>query len=75
MTLADRVVLITGARRIGAAVAEQCARRGAQLALHHNKSVDAAARALEAVRGLGGRAEAFQADLSRRRSAAASLPR
>jgi NAD(P)-dependent dehydrogenase (short-subunit alcohol dehydrogenase family) len=63
MTLTGKVVLVTGARRIGAVVAEQCALRGARLALHHNRSAEDAARAVAAIRTAGGEAEAFQADL------------
>jgi NAD(P)-dependent dehydrogenase (short-subunit alcohol dehydrogenase family) len=64
MTLPGKVVLITGARRIGAAVAEQCALRGARVALHYNRSAADAARVVEVIRSRGGQADAFQADLT-----------
>jgi NAD(P)-dependent dehydrogenase (short-subunit alcohol dehydrogenase family) len=64
MDLTDRVVLITGAKRIGAVVAEALARRGAHVALSYARSKDEAEAAAERVRGLGRRAETFQADLT-----------
>jgi len=64
MTLTDRVVLITGARRIGAVVAEQLATRGADVVLAFNRSKAEADQAVEEVRRLGRRAEAVQADIA-----------
>ena len=64
MTLSDRVVLITGARRIGAVVAEQLATRGADVVLAFNRSKAEADQAVEEVRRLGRRAEAVQADIA-----------
>lgn len=64
MTLPGKVVLITGARRIGAAVAQQCALRGARVALHYNRSAADAVRVVEVIRSRGGQADAFQADLT-----------
>jgi len=64
MTLTDRVVLITGARRIGAVVAEQLATRGADVVLAYNRSKAEADQAVEQVRRLGRRAEAVQADIA-----------
>lgn len=63
MNLADSVVLITGARRIGAVVAQALAARGAVIALHYNRSVTEAETAVRALRAGGARAEAVQADL------------
>ncbi|HEY3382928.1 MAG TPA: SDR family oxidoreductase [Vicinamibacterales bacterium] len=64
MDLRDRVVLITGARRIGATVASELAKRGADIALSYNRSKDEAEATAEAVRAAGRRAVVWQADLS-----------
>jgi NAD(P)-dependent dehydrogenase (short-subunit alcohol dehydrogenase family) len=63
MELADRVALITGGRRIGAVVATELARRGADVALVYRQSLSAAEEAAEAVRALGRRSLLLQADL------------
>lgn len=65
MELTDKVALITGARRIGGAVAAELARLGADVGLSYNRSQAAAERAAEAVRVCGRRAAVIQADLSR----------
>ncbi len=65
MDLSDRAALITGGRRIGAAVAIDLARRGMHLALSYHRSVREAEEAADAVRSAGRRAYVFQADLSR----------
>ncbi len=65
MELTDRVALITGARRIGGAVAAELARLGAHVGLSYNRSQAAAERAAEAVRACGRHAAVIQADLSR----------
>jgi len=65
MDIRDRVVLITGARRIGAGVATALAARGADIAHSYNRSEREAEEAAAAVRGLGRRATIRQADLSR----------
>ena len=65
MTFAGRVALITGAKRIGAVVARELAARGTHVALAYNRSGDEAGQAVNAIRAHGGRAEAFQADVSR----------
>jgi len=64
MTLTDRVVLITGAKRLGQAVAVAVAARGADVAVTYNRSRAEADETLEAVRGAGRRALAIQADVS-----------
>jgi NAD(P)-dependent dehydrogenase (short-subunit alcohol dehydrogenase family) len=64
MELTDRVALITGGRRIGAVVAVELARRGADVALVYRSSRAEADETAEAVRGTGRRAAAFQADLA-----------
>src|SRR5262245_56146245 len=64
MNLQDKIVLITGGKRIGAVVAEALAARGADIALGYSRSRAEAERAAERVRTAGRRAEAFQADLN-----------
>lgn len=64
MELTDKVVLITGTRRIGSAVATELARRGAHVSLGYRTSADAAEQAASAVRQHGRQALVTQADLS-----------
>ena len=64
MTLADRAVLITGAKRIGAAIGAEAAARGADVALVYNQSKPEADEAAEVIRGHGRRALVVQADVS-----------
>jgi NAD(P)-dependent dehydrogenase (short-subunit alcohol dehydrogenase family) len=64
MELAGRVALITGGRRIGAAVATEMARRGADIALVYRRSRAEAEETADSLRGLGRRAVLVQADLS-----------
>jgi NAD(P)-dependent dehydrogenase (short-subunit alcohol dehydrogenase family) len=63
--LHDRAVLITGGKRIGAAIAQDLARRGMHVALSYNRSRDEAEAVAGAVRLLGRKAVALQADVSR----------
>ena len=63
MELADRVALITGGKRIGAVVATELARRGADVALVYHGSRSEAEETAEAVRGVGRRGLVLQADL------------
>ena len=65
MDLAGRVALITGAKRIGAIVAEELARHGVDVALSYNRSRREAEETAARVRTLGRRALAVQADVSR----------
>lgn len=65
MDLSSKVVLITGAKRIGAAVAIAVAERGADVALTYNSSKEEAEDAANAVRAKGRRAVTIAADLSR----------
>ena len=65
MTLTDRVVLLTGARRVGAVVAEAVAGRGADVAITYNRSRDDAEATAKTVRAAGRRALVVQADVSR----------
>ena len=59
------MALVTGAgRRIGAAIAQELAHQGWDLALHHRHSGQEAQALGKTLKTLGGRAECFQADLS-----------
>lgn len=64
MEMRDRAVLITGGRRIGAAVAADLAARGFDVALSFNHSRAEADQASAAIRATGRRAFPIQADLS-----------
>ena len=64
MDLADRVALITGGKRIGAVVATELARRGADVALVYRASRTEAEETADAVRALGRRAAVLRADLT-----------
>jgi NAD(P)-dependent dehydrogenase (short-subunit alcohol dehydrogenase family) len=65
MTLTDRVVLLTGARRVGAVVAEAVAGRGADVAITYNRSREDAEATAGSVRAAGRRALVVQADVSK----------
>jgi NAD(P)-dependent dehydrogenase (short-subunit alcohol dehydrogenase family) len=65
MELKGKTALITGAKRIGAVVAETLAGRGMDVALAYNRSRQEADATADVVRGLGARAFVLQADLSR----------
>ncbi|MCY4633109.1 MAG: SDR family NAD(P)-dependent oxidoreductase [Acidobacteria bacterium] len=65
MELTGKVALITGGRRIGAAVAERLAGRGVDVALSYNRSGAEAEKAADRVRGAGRAASVAQADLTR----------
>jgi NAD(P)-dependent dehydrogenase (short-subunit alcohol dehydrogenase family) len=65
MDVSGRGVLITGGKRIGAAVAVDLARAGADIALVYHRSRDEAEAIATAVRAEGRRAVALQADLSK----------
>jgi len=58
-------VIITGGKRIGAAVAQALASRGMQIALSFNRSRDDVQRLADTIQSSGGRASIYQADLSR----------
>lgn len=64
MDLPNRVALITGGKRIGAVVAAELARGGADVALAYRQSRTEADDAADAVRGLGRRAIVLKADLT-----------
>jgi NAD(P)-dependent dehydrogenase (short-subunit alcohol dehydrogenase family) len=64
MDLDSRVVLLTGARRVGAVVATAVAARGADVAIGFNRSSAEAEQVALEVRGSGHRALAIQGDVS-----------
>jgi NAD(P)-dependent dehydrogenase (short-subunit alcohol dehydrogenase family) len=64
MTLADKAVLITGAKRIGGALAIELAARGMDVAVSYNHSREEAEAVAAEVRAAGRRAVALQADLA-----------
>ncbi len=62
--LRGRTALVTGgARRIGRALCLALARAGADVAVNHHSSGDAAAETVDAIRALGRRAVSLRADL------------
>lgn len=65
MDLSSRVVLITGAKRIGADIAVAVAQRGADVAIVYRRSIDEAREIEARVRAAGRRALLVQADVSR----------
>ena len=65
MELQDRVALITGGKRIGAAIAIELAHRGMDVALAYNRSRREAEEAADGIRAAGRRVAIVQADLSR----------
>lgn len=68
MDLAGAAALITGGKRIGAAIAIDLAGRGVDVALSFNRSRHEADETADAVRGAGRRAFVFAADLSQGRA-------
>jgi NAD(P)-dependent dehydrogenase (short-subunit alcohol dehydrogenase family) len=64
MDLVDRVALITGGKRIGAVVATELARRGADVALVYRTSRTEAEETADAIRALGRRSAVLRADLT-----------
>jgi NAD(P)-dependent dehydrogenase (short-subunit alcohol dehydrogenase family) len=63
MNLEGKVALLTGVRRVGAVVAETLARGGADIGLVYNRSAKEAQMAADAIKALGRRAVAIQANL------------
>jgi NAD(P)-dependent dehydrogenase (short-subunit alcohol dehydrogenase family) len=63
MELTDSVVLVTGSKRIGARVAEDVARRGADVALVYHSSRAEAEAAADRIRRQGRRSFTIEADL------------
>ncbi|MDI6630896.1 MAG: 3-oxoacyl-[acyl-carrier-protein] reductase [Bacillota bacterium] len=72
MNLNDRIAVVTGASRgIGRAVAEALARAGAGVVINYTSRADDAVAVAAGIKASGGRAEVFQADVSRPDQAAA----
>ena len=65
MQLLDRAALITGGKRIGAAIAVDLAQRGMNVALSYNRSRQEAEEAAAGVRAAGRQAVVIRADVSR----------
>ncbi|TYA12846.1 SDR family NAD(P)-dependent oxidoreductase [Paenibacillus faecis] len=67
MELKNKVVLVTGGGTgIGRATSQRLASRGAIVAVNYSRSVAEAAETVRAITEAGGRAMAFQADVSRK---------
>ncbi|MEW5941397.1 MAG: 3-oxoacyl-[acyl-carrier-protein] reductase [Chloroflexota bacterium] len=65
LSLKDKVALITGGSRgIGRAIALEFAARGAAVVVNYHKSPDAANEVVKQITDAGGKAAAFQADVS-----------
>ncbi len=65
MQLQDRVAIVTGASRgIGAAIAQELARRGAKVVVNYNASTGPAEEIAAAIKAAGGEAIAVRADVS-----------
>ena len=64
MDLTNRVALLTGGKRIGAAVATALAARGADVALSYNRSRAEAEETASRIRALGRRALLLPADVA-----------
>src|SRR3979490_92673 len=63
MTLTGKRALVTGASRgLGAAIAKTLAAEGADVAITYEKSVESAAKVVGAIKAMGRRAMANQAD-------------
>ncbi len=75
MHLQSRVVLLTGARRVGAVVASAVAERGADVAIAYNRSKAEAEEVAGSVRAIGRRALVVQGDVSDAAGCAAIVER
>src|SRR5262245_4422790 len=65
LSLENKVALVTGGSRgIGRAVALELARRGTAVVVNYNKSPEAAEEVVKQIQATGGKAAAFQADVS-----------
>ena len=71
MDLTNKVVLITGAKRVGAVVATELAKRGADIAVTYARSKTEADALVAEIKAMGRRSIAFQADLTDPASCAA----
>jgi NAD(P)-dependent dehydrogenase (short-subunit alcohol dehydrogenase family) len=65
MELSNRVALVTGGKRIGAVVAVEMARQGADIGLCYNRSRAEAEKTAATIKGLGRRVFLKQADLTK----------
>jgi 3-oxoacyl-[acyl-carrier protein] reductase len=73
-SLENRVAVVTGGSRgIGRAVALELAKRGASVVVNYNKSPESAEKVVAQITADGGRAAAFQADVSALDQAAALI--
>jgi NAD(P)-dependent dehydrogenase (short-subunit alcohol dehydrogenase family) len=75
LNLTNRAALITGAKRIGAAVAVALAGRGCDVAVTYNRSREEAERTADAVRTAGRRGAAIEADLTDAAACARAIER
>lgn len=74
LSLAGRVAIVTGGSRgIGRAVALELARRGAAIVVNYNKSPEGAEQVVNEITAAGGKAAAFQADVSNTAAAQALI--
>ncbi|MCA2000554.1 MAG: 3-oxoacyl-[acyl-carrier-protein] reductase [Chloroflexi bacterium] len=65
LSLENKIALVTGGSRgIGRAIALEFAARGAAVVVNYNKSPEAAEKVVEQIQTAGGKAAAFQADVS-----------
>ena len=65
LSLENRVALVTGGSRgIGRAIALELAARGAAVVVNYNKSPEAAEQVVKQIQDTGGKAAAFQTDVS-----------
>ena len=65
-SLSGKVAIVTGASNgIGRAIAERFAEDGAIVVINHSKSAEKAQQVVIGIQGKGGKAVAFQADMSR----------
>ena len=65
LSLENKVALVTGGSRgIGCAIALELAARGAAVVVNYNKSPESAEEVVKQIQATGGRAAAFQADVS-----------
>src|SRR3989344_9422442 len=65
MDLKDKVIILTGARRIGQTVAEELAKKGAHLAITYRSAKEESEAMCKACIAYGVKAEPFMADLSK----------
>jgi NAD(P)-dependent dehydrogenase (short-subunit alcohol dehydrogenase family) len=65
LSLENKVALVTGGSRgIGRAIALELAAHGAAVVVNYNKSPESAEEVVKQIQASGGRAAAFQADVS-----------